>query len=99
MSESGVAAVEPARMHRAVRAVLWSVVVAALGYVALSLWAGWREVVDAIVRIGPWVLLGVFGLSLLNYLLRFFRWGATSRCSVRRYRGASTSMSISPVSH
>lgn len=62
-------------MHRAVRAVLWSVVVAALGYVALSLWAGWREVVDAIVRIGPWVLLGVFGLSLLNYLLRFFRWG------------------------
>lgn len=75
MSESGVAAVEPARMHRAVRAVLWSVVVAALGYVALSLWAGWREVVDAIVRIGPWVLLGVFGLSLLNYLLRFFRWG------------------------
>lgn len=60
-------------MHRAVRAVLWSVVVAALGYVALSLWAGWREVVDAIVRIGPWVLLGVFGLSLLNYLLRFFR--------------------------
>lgn len=75
MSESGVAAVEPARMNRAVRAVLWSVVVAALGYVALSLWAGWREVVDAIVRIGPWVLLGVFGLSLLNYLLRFFRWG------------------------
>jgi len=75
VSESGVAAVEPARMNRAVRAVLWSVVVAALGYVALSLWAGWREVVDAIVRIGPWVLLGVFGLSLLNYLLRFFRWG------------------------
>ncbi len=67
--------VEPARMHRAVRAALWSVVVAAVGYVGLSLWAGWREVVAAVVRIGPWVLLGLLCLSSANYLLRFVRWG------------------------
>ena len=75
MTQPADAIVEPARMHRAVRAVLWSVVVAAVGYVALSLWAGWREVVAAVVRIGPWVLLGLLGLSLVNYLLRFVRWG------------------------
>jgi uncharacterized protein (TIRG00374 family) len=56
------------------RAVLWSVALAALGYLGLSLWAGWREVVAAIVRVGPGVLLGLLSLSLLNYLLRFVRW-------------------------
>ncbi len=75
MNESGAAVVEPARMHRAVRAVLWSVVVAALGYLGLSLWAGWRDVVAAVVTVGPWVLLGLLALSLANYLLRFVRWG------------------------
>ena len=75
MNESGAAVVEPARLHRAVRAVLWSVVVAALGYLGLSLWAGWRDVVAAVVTVGPWVLLGLLALSLANYLLRFVRWG------------------------
>jgi uncharacterized protein (TIRG00374 family) len=56
------------------RAVLWSIALAALGYLGLSLWAGWREVVAAIVRVGPGVLLGLLTLSLLNYLLRFVRW-------------------------
>ncbi len=75
MSAPAEAAVEPARLHRAVRAVLWSVVVAALGYLGLSLWAGWRDVVAAVVTVGPWVLLGLLMLSLANYLLRFVRWG------------------------
>ncbi len=39
------------------RAVLWSVALAALGYLGLSLWAGWREVVTAVVQVGPLVLL------------------------------------------
>lgn len=69
------AAVAPARQHGAVRAVLWSVVVAAVGYLGLSLWAGWREVTAAVVQVGPWVLLGLLALSLVNYLLRFVRWG------------------------
>ncbi len=57
------------------RAVLWSVALAAIGYLGLSLWAGWREVVAAVLRVGPLVLVGLLLLSLSNYLLRFLRWG------------------------
>ncbi|MBW7900845.1 MAG: flippase-like domain-containing protein [Rhodocyclaceae bacterium] len=56
------------------RAALWSVAVAAVGYLGLSLWAGWRDVVAAVAQVGPWVLLGLLALSLVNYLLRFARW-------------------------
>ena len=56
------------------RAVFWSVALAALGYLGLSLWAGWRDVVAAVVQVGPWVLAGLLVLSLVNYLLRFLRW-------------------------
>jgi uncharacterized protein (TIRG00374 family) len=56
------------------RAVLWSVALAALGYLGLSLWAGWRDVAAAVVQVGPLVLLGLLALSLTNYLLRFVRW-------------------------
>jgi len=54
--------------------VFWSVALAALGYLGLSLWAGWREVVTAIVKVGPVMLAGLLALSLVNYLLRFLRW-------------------------
>jgi uncharacterized protein (TIRG00374 family) len=57
------------------RAVFWSVALAALGYLGLSLWAGWRGVLAAVVEVGPGVLIGLLGLSLTNYLLRFLRWG------------------------
>lgn len=57
------------------RAALASVALAALAYLALSLWAGWREVVAGIEAVGPAVLGGLLCLSLLNYLLRFVRWG------------------------
>lgn len=56
------------------RAVLWSVALAAVGYLALSLWAGWREVVAAVVQVGPAVIAGLLVLSLVNYLARFVRW-------------------------
>lgn len=56
------------------RAVLWSVALAALGYLGLSLWAGWRDVVAAVVQVGPLVLCELLLLSLSNYLLRFLRW-------------------------
>lgn len=56
------------------RAVLWSVTLAALGYLGLSLWAGWCDVVAAVVQVGPLVLIGLLTLSLTNYLLRFLRW-------------------------
>jgi uncharacterized protein (TIRG00374 family) len=56
------------------RAVFWSVALAALGYLGLSLWAGWRAVLAAVVQVGPGVLVGLLALSLANYLLRFLRW-------------------------
>ncbi len=54
--------------------MLWSVALAALGYLGLSLWAGWRDVAAAVLRVGPSVLAGLLALSLANYLLRFMRW-------------------------
>jgi glycosyltransferase 2 family protein len=59
---------------RAVRIVAWTVALAAIGYLCLSLWAGWREVAAAFMRVGFPVTLGILGLSLFNYLLRFARW-------------------------
>lgn len=56
------------------RAVLWSVALAALGYLGLSLWAGWRAVLAAVAAAGPAVLLGLLSLSLICYVLRFLRW-------------------------
>jgi len=56
------------------RTVFWSVALAAFGYLGLSLWAGWRDVVAAVVQVGPLVLCALLLLSLSNYLLRFLRW-------------------------
>lgn len=63
------------RRRLPLRAALASVALAALAYLALSLWAGWREVVAGIDAVGPAVLAGLLALSLANYLLRFVRWG------------------------
>lgn len=59
---------------RAIRLTAWTVALAAVGYLGLSLWAGWREVVAAFMRVGFAVTVGILALSLLNYLLRFARW-------------------------
>lgn len=56
------------------RAIIFSVVAAMGGYLAFSLWGGWKDVVAAFVQIG---LLGTFvalTMSLVNYGLRFLRW-------------------------
>ena len=56
------------------RAVILSVIICAFGYLGFSLWTGWRDVCDAIVKVG---VLGVaisLSMSLLNYALRFIRW-------------------------
>jgi uncharacterized protein (TIRG00374 family) len=55
-------------------ALIWVGGLSALGYVGISLWAGWETVVSAVTRIGvPLVLVGL-ALSLVNYGLRFLRW-------------------------
>lgn len=55
-------------------ALLLIVLLSALGYLVFSLWAGWNEVVAAIVRVGFIGIAIALALSLVNYGLRFVRW-------------------------
>jgi uncharacterized protein (TIRG00374 family) len=56
------------------RALLLTVLVSAAGYLGFSLWGGWREVVEAIARVGLAGTAIALALSLVNYGLRFVRW-------------------------
>jgi len=56
------------------RALLLIILLSAIGYLAFSLWGGWKEVVDALAKVGVIGTLIALGLSLINYLLRFVRW-------------------------
>lgn len=56
------------------RALVLSVLVAAAGYLAISLWTGWVEVRRAFGSIGVIGMVIVLSLSLVNYSLRFLRW-------------------------
>lgn len=56
------------------RALLLIVLLSALGYLAFSLWGGWREVVAALVRVGFIGTAVALALSLVNYGVRFVRW-------------------------
>jgi uncharacterized protein (TIRG00374 family) len=56
------------------RALLLIVLLSALGYLAFSLWAGWHEVVAALVRVGFTGTTIALSLSLVNYGMRFVRW-------------------------
>lgn len=56
------------------RALLFSVMLAAVGYLATVFWTGWHEVSLAIAAIGFEGLVIALSLSLLNYGLRFIRW-------------------------
>jgi uncharacterized membrane protein YbhN (UPF0104 family) len=61
------------------RAVVWSVLLTAVGYLGFAFWSGWQDVANAIGKVG---LLGIgvaLSLSLLNYGLRFIRWQAYLR--------------------
>lgn len=51
-----------------------SVILAAGGYLAFSVWSGWEEVVEAFFMIGVVGSLIALFLSLINYALRFVRW-------------------------
>lgn len=56
------------------RAVFWSVVAAAACYMGFVLWSGWEDVVNAVTKVGFVGVAVSFGLSLVNYGLRFVRW-------------------------
>ncbi len=56
------------------KALTLSITGATLGYLAFSLWGGWRDVMAAFAQIGFFGTLIALSLSLLNYGLRFGRW-------------------------
>jgi uncharacterized membrane protein YbhN (UPF0104 family) len=56
------------------RRVALSALVAVVGYLGFSLWAGWREVVAAFAAVGVGGFALALGLSSVNYALRFARW-------------------------
>ena len=56
------------------RWLAWGVAVAALLYVAGSLYAGIGEVGDALYGFASWLYVPVLGLTLVNYGLRFWKW-------------------------
>lgn len=57
-----------------VKTTLSVTAIAILSYFAYTLWVGWDETIDAVLRLGTegWVI--VLALSLINYILRFVRW-------------------------
>lgn len=66
------------------RVVVAVSVVAALFYLGLALWAGWRDLVTALERLGPWIGVAA-GTGLLCYCVRFVRWRTLlERCGVPR---------------
>jgi uncharacterized protein (TIRG00374 family) len=54
--------------------LLFIVLASAAGYLAFSLWGGWREVMSAMARVGFAGTLIALSLSLVNYGVRFVRW-------------------------
>lgn len=56
------------------RAIVWSMLLAAAGYLGFALWSGWREVGIAAGKVGVLGLCIALSLSLANYGLRFVRW-------------------------
>lgn len=56
------------------RAVVWSTVLSAAGYLLFSMLSGWREVLSAILEVGLYGVAALLSLSLTNYVLRFARW-------------------------
>lgn len=56
------------------RALVASIVVAAVGYLAFLLWGGLGDVVAALQRVGFVGMAVMLLMSLLNYGLRFMRW-------------------------
>jgi glycosyltransferase 2 family protein len=55
-------------------ALIITIVLSIVGYFLFSLWGGWRQVLDAVIKVGPKGISMALVLSLINYALRFIRW-------------------------
>ena len=59
---------------RGLRGLTLSVLFAVVCYFAFTLWGGWEAIRVSLSQVSLWDLLLLLLLSLLNYLLRFWRW-------------------------
>lgn len=66
--------IQQPRPRRGMKALGFSVIIAALGYLGFSLWGGWTDVIAALGKISMPLLLLLLLLSAINYGLRFVRW-------------------------
>lgn len=57
-----------------IKTTLFITALAILAYFGYTLWVGWEETLDAVLRLGLIGWLVVLALSLVNYGLRFVRW-------------------------
>lgn len=55
-------------------AMFFVMILAAVGYLFISLWGGWEAVKEGALRIGPDGVILALSFSLFNYFVRFNRW-------------------------
>lgn len=65
---------EPMISKRYYNTLIASIIVTILGYLGFSLWGGFTEVVFALKRISIAGIPIMLSLSMVNYILRFYRW-------------------------
>ena len=61
-------------MHKYIHSSISIISLAIFGYLIYTLWVGFEETLQAMLKLETKGLLIVLGLSLLNYFLRFLRW-------------------------
>lgn len=62
------------KTQQVIRRVIWGLVVAVLVYGAMGLWADASQVWRALGQVPLWVWAAAFGLSVVNYAMRFGKW-------------------------
>lgn len=56
------------------KALIITIILSVLGYLLFTLWGGWKDVMEATVKVGFFGIILALILSLINYWLRFIRW-------------------------
>jgi uncharacterized protein (TIRG00374 family) len=73
-NSGGVGLSIPMLEGRRLHGLIASIALAAVGYLAFSIWGGWNDVLAAFGLVGLTGLAIALALSLVNYALRFVRW-------------------------
>ena len=69
----------PAQLRKAERTVIVSTCLFIVALAVVSFWVGWDDVQEPLSRVSLPLLLGLLGLSLINYILRGARWAVFAK--------------------